>query len=379
MGDSLNMTIQPGFNGSLCVEGRPESLTAHGGLVLLRVLDDRLGVSSSLADSLVDQGAPARVRHPMSQMLRTAIYGMAIDSLGSAASADMGTDAAFRMTTSDKRGLSMLSDNASVASQPILSRFLAQLGSEENLLLLRRSLFGSAARALHASHCGKLEQIALDIDSYPIPVHGHQAGSEHDGCYRTRCYHPLGVMLGGTGHWLDLKLRSGNVHTADGAEEVLLPLVERVRESLADKVSVRGAAALRGTGSAGCTRRCECAVRVAFGHEQGPQGSRGDPRATGAGSSARVRRDHLSRDPVPRPWDHGEAHRRVPVRHRWQPQQHEPQREGLKAKARRAPPRNAHRSGACKRGCAQPSRPGIRPSEHLSRARRGLQVHRRSA
>ena len=59
-----------------------------------------------------------------------------------------------------------------------------------------------------------LDEVTLDIDSYPIPVHGQQAGSEHNGYYRTRCYHPLGVMLGDTGHWLDLKLRPDNVSAA---------------------------------------------------------------------------------------------------------------------------------------------------------------------
>lgn len=246
MGDSESTRIQPSFNGSLDIKGRPEALTAHGGVVLLRELDSRLGITAGLADSLVDQRAPSRVRHPLSQMLRTVTYGMAIDSLGAASSAAMGADAAFRMAISDKRGHSMLDDDCAVASQPTLSRFFAQLGTNENLPMLRHSLLDSASRAVHANHGGKLEHVTLDIDSYPIKVHGHQAGSEHNGYYRTRCYHPLGVMLGETGHWLDLKLRPGNVHTSAGAEEMLCPLVDRARESLAESVSVRGDAGFVG-------------------------------------------------------------------------------------------------------------------------------------
>ena len=49
----------------------------------------------------------------------------------------------------------------------------------------------------------------------------------HNGHYGMRCFHPLGVMVGETGHWLDLALRPGNVHTAEGAKDVLLPLVAR--------------------------------------------------------------------------------------------------------------------------------------------------------
>jgi hypothetical protein len=47
-------------------------------------------------------------------------------------------------------------------------------------------------------------------------------------------------MVGETGHWVGLELRNGNVHTANGAGELLLPLVDKAREEIADKVYVRG-------------------------------------------------------------------------------------------------------------------------------------------
>ena len=99
---------------------------------------------------------------------------------------------------------------------------------------------------MHATTGKKLDRVTLDIDSYPVPVQGHQAGTEHNGYYRTRCYHPLGVMLGETGHWLDLQLRSGNVHTANSAKEMLEPLIDRARDELSDSVFVRGDAGFIG-------------------------------------------------------------------------------------------------------------------------------------
>jgi hypothetical protein len=240
MGDSHSTAISPSFNGSLKVEGRSEKLTCHAGLVLLREMDERLGLTASLASKLVDRRSPDRIQHSLTQMLRTATYAMAIDSAQAAAAADMGDDAVFKIATCDKKGLSMLDDDAAVASQPTLSRLFAQLSSEENLSHLRTALFDSAVRAVHAAEGKKLDQVTLDIDSYPIPVHGHQAGSEHNGYYRTRCYHPLGVMLGETGHWLNLELRPGAVHTANGAEEMLEPLIDRAKVELSDNVFVRG-------------------------------------------------------------------------------------------------------------------------------------------
>ncbi len=246
MGDSNSSQFSPSFNGSIRVEGRPEKLTCHAGLMLLRELDEKLNITSELASKLTDERDADRIQHSLSQMLRTTTYAMAIDSAHANAAAARGDDAVFKIATSDQRGLSMLDDDEAVASQPTLSRLFAQLSCEANLPLLRSALFDSAAKAVHATSGGMLDEVTLDIDSYPIPVHGHQAGSEHNGYYKTRCYHPLGVMLGETGHWLDLKLRPGNVSTADGANEMLEPLIDRARAELSENVRVRGDAGFIG-------------------------------------------------------------------------------------------------------------------------------------
>ena len=53
-------------------------------------------------------------------------------------------------------------------------------------------------------------------------------------------------MLGETGHWLGLKLRPGNVHTAKGAAEMLLPLIGKTSEEIAEVADVRGDAGFVG-------------------------------------------------------------------------------------------------------------------------------------
>jgi len=108
------------------------------------------------------------------------------------------------MAASDRRGLSPLDgDDGVLASQPTFSRLLGALAAPENLSVLEDAIFDSAARSVHAMNGGeKLEPITPDIDSFPHRVHGHQPGSEHNKYYRAGCFHPLGVMLGETGHWL---------------------------------------------------------------------------------------------------------------------------------------------------------------------------------
>ena len=240
MGEPHRTSFRPLHNGSIRVEGRPDRLTAHAGVLLLRELDERLGVTAALERALDDPRAESRVEHRLGTLLRTATYAMAIDSAQSTAAAGLADDSAFRIATSDRRGLSMLADDATTPSQSTLSRLGALLAAGPNLRTLRAALFDSAAGSICATQQERLEEVTLDIDSYPVRVHGHQAGTAYNGHYHARCYHPLGVMLGETGHWLDLELRPGNVHTAAGAAEMIAPLIDRARAELSDSIRVRG-------------------------------------------------------------------------------------------------------------------------------------------
>jgi len=70
--------------------------------------------------------------------------------------------------------------------------------------------------------------IVLDMDSSVSPTHGEQEKSVWNGHYACTCYHPLFVF----NQFGDLErctLRPGNVHSADGWEGVLKPVVNRYR------------------------------------------------------------------------------------------------------------------------------------------------------
>jgi hypothetical protein len=70
--------------------------------------------------------------------------------------------------------------------------------------------------------------IVLDMDSSVSPTHGEQEMSVWNGHYQCTCYHPLFVF----NQFGDLErcaLRAGNVHSADGWEGVLKPVILRYR------------------------------------------------------------------------------------------------------------------------------------------------------
>ena len=84
-------------------------------------------------------------------------------------------------------------------------------------------------------------RIVLDMDSTEIPVYGQQEHSAYNGHFESTCYHPL-LLFNREGDCLAAKLRPGNVHSAEGWEELLLPEIER-QQQLGKEVVFRADAA----------------------------------------------------------------------------------------------------------------------------------------
>jgi hypothetical protein len=126
-------------------------------------------------------------------------------------------DPAFRLIGPEKiweRGAALTSRLQSFEAE--------MLAGEENFAGLRRinrELIGRA-EALDSP-----QRVVLDMDSTEIPVYGQQENSAYNGHFESTCYHPL-LLFNREGACLGAKLRPGNVHSADGWEEVLLPEIE---------------------------------------------------------------------------------------------------------------------------------------------------------
>jgi hypothetical protein len=113
-------------------------------------------------------------------------------------------------------------------------------------MLAEEENFGSLAR-INRELIGKAEaldspqRVVLDMDSTEIPVYGEQEQSAYNGHFESTCYHPL-LLFNREGDCLAAKLRSGNVHSADDWEELLLPEIER-QQKLGKQVVFRADAA----------------------------------------------------------------------------------------------------------------------------------------
>lgn len=233
------------FNGSIRLEAREERLTAEAGALLLREVDERLGLSRWLGERLKDPRDPARVTHPLEELVRTHLLLLGQGWRDQDDADELRQDAALRLGVSERKSTGPVEQQEGapqgLASQPTLSRTMGILASEQNRQVLSEGLVWGTGRRLRAKQPKgqKLKQVTVDVDSLPVEVHGQQPGSAYNGHYHTRIYHPLVALLAESGDLLDVQLREGQVHTANGALEFIEPLLARVERHVSQKVALR--------------------------------------------------------------------------------------------------------------------------------------------
>lgn len=244
MGEELSL-FRAEFNGSLRVEAREERLTGDAGCILLREVLERLGLSRWLSGKLFDRRDQDLITHPLVELVHTSLLLLAQGWRDQDDADTLRNDPALRLAVSERRGVGPLlaaeeeRTPEGLASQPTLSRMVGALASDQNRGVLREALLELPARRLKATNGKKLARLTIDVDSIPVEVHGHQVGSEHNGHYHARIFHPLVATSAATGDMLDLVLREGNAHTAEGGLSFIPALLDRVEESLCEKADLR--------------------------------------------------------------------------------------------------------------------------------------------
>lgn len=233
MGDSQGNLFSLEFNRSIHLQARPECVSGESGALLMRELMDRLGYPELLARHLLDARDSARVKHPFMELLRTALL-MLVQGWGDQSDVQLlREDPALRLAVSSRRGQRPLRgadgrEPEGLCSQATLSRLTQDLGIPENVSGLLAFLLDAAERRMGLGRGVRLWETTVDLDSLPREIFGQQPGSAWNGHYRMRCYHPL-VARSAWGDYLGAKLRPGNVHTADGGLEFVLPILRRAR------------------------------------------------------------------------------------------------------------------------------------------------------
>ena len=220
MGETQNRPFQLSFNNSLKVDFQGSRVTSDGGLVLVRELDERLGFGKLIARHLADvRGKNTQL--PLADLLRQSVYSRLAGYEDLNDAERLSQDPTFRLIGSRKiweRGAALTS-----RLQSFETELLTQADNLAGLAALNRELI-ARAETIDSPH-----RVVLDMDSTEIPVYGQQEQSAYNGHFESTCYHPL-LLFNREGDCLAAKLRPGNVHSAEGWEELLLPEIERQQQ-----------------------------------------------------------------------------------------------------------------------------------------------------
>jgi hypothetical protein len=199
MGEKQNGPFQLSFNASLKADFQGSRVTSDGGLILVRELDQRLGLGELIAQHLSDSRRGRNTQLPLADLFRQSVY-------------------------SRVAGYEDVNDAERLAQDPTFRLIGSEKTSDRGAALTSR----------------------LQTFETEIPVCGQQENSAYNGHFESACYHPL-LLFNREGDCLVAKLCPGNVQSAEDWEELLLPEIERQQE-LGKEVVFRAGAARGGEG-----------------------------------------------------------------------------------------------------------------------------------
>ena len=191
--------------------------SSDGGLILLRQLDEKLGLCAGLAPRLVDRRNPLLTSHTRLEQLRQRVFQIAMGYEDQNDATALRHDSAWKVAC-DR---SVDADDA-LSSQPSLSRFEHAMDAR-SVVLITRALEDEYVASLPEDLC----ELVLDIDSTEDPTHGQQPFSFFNAHYDNYMYFPL-LVFDADGRLAGLRLRPGNA----GNSRYAAPLMDRLVRKL---------------------------------------------------------------------------------------------------------------------------------------------------
>ena len=163
--------------------------SSDGGAVLLKAAERQYGLIEGFAECLVDDREAGKVRHTLEDLLGQRVFGIACGHPD-------GNDA-DRLADDPIHKLLLERDpvtGEALASQPTVSRFENQVGSQE-LYAMGCELAASVVERHHRRRRGRARRITIDLDPTDDATHGAQQLTFFNGYYDSWCYLPLLAFL----------------------------------------------------------------------------------------------------------------------------------------------------------------------------------------
>ena len=205
------------------------TLTSDAGLLLLRQVEQQIGLIDAINQCIPDPRDQRFVVHGQREMLASRIFAIAAGYEDENDHNDLRHDPVIQ-TVAEKEP-----DSSSPTASP------STLCRLENRIT-RKSMIGIHEVLVDQwlnSYASEPDEIVLDFDATDDPIHGQQQGRFFHGYYRSYCYLPLYVFCGS--HPLVAYLRSSNIDAAKHSRAIIRLLVTKIRERFANvKIIVRG-------------------------------------------------------------------------------------------------------------------------------------------
>jgi len=229
MGERKSHYFQFSFTNKLKASVNGAEITSDGGLIVVRELDERLGLTSLAEKYLIETRTGKNVQHELPELLRQSVYSRLAGYDDVIDAKQLRNDPALR---------SVLSERAlekSGSSEGTVGRFETDiLTTGNNQTKMDEMMFKWIQKV---DSVREAKTVILDVDSSESPVYGEQEGGAYNGYFGLTCYHPL-FCFNQYGDCLKAKLRPGNVASAAGCLEFIEPIL-RHYVSLGIKAKLR--------------------------------------------------------------------------------------------------------------------------------------------
>lgn len=201
------------------------ALSSDGGLMLLRQVDQKIGLSAAVATVVHDPRNPDLITHSLRDLIAQRLYALACGYEDLNDHAQLRTDPLMQTAVGRSEEL---------GSSPTLSRLETRV-TRRDIVALNRVLVDQFL----ASHSQSPEELILDVDASDIPLHGNQEQKEFHAYYDHHCYLPLYVFCGDA--LLACVLRRSRIDGAKHAPAVIKLLISYLRQHWPDtRFIVRG-------------------------------------------------------------------------------------------------------------------------------------------
>ena len=221
-------------------------ISSDGGALLLREVDEALGIMKQVATCFQDHRRADRIEHTMEELLRQRVFGLALGYEDIADHDLLRSDSLLALACGKQDVLGRDRERASDRGNPLAAHAtlhrleLARPREDsdgrqsevrgDNKITFSRDLGDSLFIDLYAQQCQHAipAQVILDLDATDSTIHGNQEGKWFNTYYDSHCYTPLYIFTD-TGHVLWSELQTCDESPSRNSVHAVQTIVDRLR------------------------------------------------------------------------------------------------------------------------------------------------------